>query len=422
MGNSVIAVVGNGIAGDQAAFAAKRTDPDARVVMLSREPHPLYSACVLAEYVAGEIPRSTVFLRSAEDYVRAGIEMRFSREVSSWSPEDRALRLDGEELVYDGLIIATGSRPFVPPIPGVDKEGVFALKSFDDAEGLRRMQGKAAVVVGAGPVGMEAAVAFRRLGWSVAVVELMDRILPRMLDAPLSESVKKHLEGRGVSVFLGERVEEIEGGVRVEAVRTDQRTLAADVVVLVIGMRPRVELAKAGGLALGPAGGIDTDETMSVGLPGVWACGDCAESKDLISGARGLHMLWNNARLQGQTAGANAAGARKRYAGSLNVTTVKMFDRAVGAVGAPAVDFPEGEARVLHRKSGDGELQLVFSGNRLAGVQGLDDLDRLGGLTAMMLNDVPIREALALGPRHSGGRRTWPLHGLEKELARLLDG
>jgi NADH oxidase (H2O2-forming) len=304
----------------------------------------------------------------------------------------------------------------------VGKDGVFALKSFDDAEGLRAIRGRSAVVVGAGPVGMEAAVAFRRMGWSVALVELMDRVLPRMLDAPLADSVRKQFEGMGVSVFLGERVEEISGGSRVEAVRTDQRTLPADVVVLVIGMRPRIELAKEGGLTLGPAGGIHTDAYMGAGLPDVWACGDCAESKDLISGANGLYMLWNNARLQGRTAGANAAGSEKRYPGSLNLTTVKMFDRAVASAGMPAADFPEGEARVFHRKDLNGELWLVLNEGRLVGVQGLGALDRLGGLTAMMLKGLNIRQTILKGPKPSAGRDMWPLHNFEKDLTRLLNG
>ncbi|MBI4776533.1 MAG: NAD(P)/FAD-dependent oxidoreductase [Deltaproteobacteria bacterium] len=422
MGNRVIAILGNGIAGDQAALAAKRTDPDARVVMLSRDAYPLYSACVLADYISGEIPRSTVFIRSVEDYAKAGIELLLSRDVASWLPENRLLRFDGEELPYDRLILATGSRPFIPPIPGVNKDGVFALKTFDDAEGLRAVRGRSAVVVGAGPVGMEAAVAFRRMGWSVALVELMDRVLPRMLDAPLANSVRKQFEGMGISVFLGERVEEISGGVRVESVRTDQRTLPADVVVLVIGMRPRIELARQAGLALGPAGGIRTDAHMGAGLPGVWACGDCAESKDLICGTNGLYMLWNNAKLQGHTAGANAAGSQKRYPGSLNVTTVKLFDRAVASAGAPAADLPEGATRVLHRKDPDGELWLVLREDRLVGVQGLGNVDRLGGLTSMMLKGLNIRRTILKGPKPSAGRDTWPLHTFEKDLMRLLNG
>ena len=422
MGNKVIAILGNGIAGDQTAVAAKKTDPDARVVMLSREPYPLYSACVLADYISGEIPRSTVFLRSEQDYAQAGIELLLSKDVVSWSPEDRLLRFDSEELLYDRLVLATGSQAFIPPIPGVDKDGVFALKTFADAEALRAIQGRSAVVVGAGPVGMEAAMAFRRMGWSVALVEFMDRVLPRMLDTPLSNSVTRLFEGMGISVFLEERVEEISGGTRVQAVRTDRRTLPADVVVLVIGMRPRIELAREGGLTLGPAGGIHTDACMGTSLPGVWACGDCVESKDLISGTNGLYMLWNNAKFQGHTAGANAAGSGKRFPGSLNVTTVKLFDRAVASVGIPAADLPEGETRVLHRKDLDGELWLVLKEDRLVGVQGLGALDRLGGLTAMMLKGLNIRETILKGPKPSAGRDMWPLHTLEKDLIRLLDG
>ncbi|OHE21329.1 MAG: hypothetical protein A2X95_03590 [Syntrophobacterales bacterium GWF2_56_9] len=190
---NVIAIVGNGIAGTEAADAARRTDPHARVIMVTKEPYPLYSACILADYIADRIPRQRVFLRTAEDYARAGIELMLARPVLDWSPERHMLYFDDGALRYDRLVIATGSRPLIPPVPGIEKDGFVALKTLRDADLLRMAHGKNAVVVGTGPVGIEAAIALRHRGWSVSVVEMLDRVLPRLFDLPLANTLKNRL-------------------------------------------------------------------------------------------------------------------------------------------------------------------------------------------------------------------------------------
>ena len=191
-----------------------------------------------------------------------------------WSAEEQLLHFDDGKLRYDRLVIATGSRPFVPDLPGFGKQGVVALKNLQDAEMLRAAQGSAAVMVGTGPVGIEAAIALRRRGWTVSLVELLDRVLPRLFDAPLAAALKKRLEDHGIDVFLGERVLEITGKTHAEGVKTDRRTLAADAVVLVIGMRPELSLVKKDEVALGSSGGIQVDRQMKTSRERVWACGD----------------------------------------------------------------------------------------------------------------------------------------------------
>jgi NADH oxidase (H2O2-forming) len=416
----VIAILGSGIAGDRAAFAARQTDPEARVVMVTREPYPLYSACVLADYAGGRIPKSDVFLRTIEDYSREGIDLLLARNVVRWSSEQRILSFDDEKLSYDRLVLATGSRPVIPPIPGLRKEGVCSLKTILDADLLRSASGRRLVVVGSGPVGIELAVAFRAMGWSVTLIELLDRLLPGLLDFPLAESVKKMLEAKGNHVLVEERVLEVLGGKLVEEIRTDQRRIPADIVALVAGMRPEVELAKEGGVQIGPKGGVLTSEHMGTSLDDVWACGDCAESRDLLTGLNGTYMRWNNARIQGWIAGANAAGGKLRYSGSLNVATVKIFDQAVSSLGMRALEFSEREVQVLHRKGSPEELWLVFKDNRLVGAQALGQTERLGGLIGVILR---CRDLLKIGPGGAGpwtGHELWPLYGMEQDILRLL--
>lgn len=416
----VIAVVGAGIAGDEAARAARAQAPGERVVLVTEEPHPLYSACVLADYLCAELPKDRVYLRGVEEYRELGVEFLPETPVTGWDPSGRRLQIPGGGIDYDRLVLATGSRPFIPPLPGADREGVVSLKTLEDAERIRDTRGRAAVVVGSGPVGIEAALALRELGWEVTIVELLDRVLPRIFDAPIAGRAVALLERAGVRVLVGEKVMEIQGERRVEGVRTDQRTLDAQLAVMVVGMRPEVTLAREGGVSLGSAGGIQVDPYLATSLPGVWACGDCVESEDRLTGRRGLHMLWNNARLQGRTAGANAAGDSRRYTGSLNVTTVNLEAQAAASVGHLAADLPAAEVELLHREGHDGALTLVVRGGRLVGAQVLGRTERLGGLLGLILTGGDLREALARPRTPQQRRQGWTLEGLRTELAELL--
>lgn len=291
-----------------------------------------------------------------------------------------------------------------------------SLKTFDDAEQLKQAAGKAAVVVGSGPVGIEAAVALRRRGWSVAIVELMDRILPRLFDGPLTERLGGYLQAAGIDLFTREKVEAIIGDGQVQGVQTDRRRLPADVVVLVIGMRPEIGLAQSGGLATGIGGGILVDASMETSQAGVWACGDCVVSQDMTTGREGLFMLWNNARLQGKVAGANAAGACRHYPGSLNVTTVNFFRQAAASVGMLAADVEEPDRQVFHRRRGWGEFWLVMDRHRPVGVQVIGKTERVGGLVGLITRRQDLRRKLRQTPAGSSGADAWALQGFRQEL------
>jgi NADH oxidase (H2O2-forming) len=417
----VIAVIGNGIAGFEAAYAARKTDPEARVVLLTKEPYPLYSACVLTDYIAGQIPKKKVFLRTTESYTQKGIELLLSTQVLDWNPQRRMLLLEDEELSYDRLIMATGSRPLIPSIPGIEKEGVLTLKTFQDADFMRTAKGKAAVVIGSGLVGIEAAGAFCRRGWSVSIIEIMDRILPRLFDTPLTEALTNRLVARGIQVRVKEKVAEILGEKHVGSVRTDQRTVPADIVVLVTGMIPEVTLAKQGGLAIGPVGGIRVNKYMHTSIEGIWACGDCAESEDLVTGRKGLFMRWDNARLQGRVAGANAAGASKRYPGSLNITTVNCFQEAAASIGMLASEHSHRKVETLHQKRSWGEVFLVLRNSHLVGVQVLGQTERVGSLVGIMLRSSDLRKILMRGPAPPGGREVWALKEIQRDVFQLTE-
>ncbi len=418
-----IAVVGGGIAGHEAAWAARRQDPDCRVLLFHEEAHPLYSACILADYLSGELPREKVFLLDPQEYHRAGVEFHARSSAIALDVSKRLLVLADQEVHYDSLVLATGSRPLLPPIEGAGLRGVHTLKTLADADQLAMALPRRAVVVGAGPVGLECALALAARGSKVHLVELLPRVLPRLLDEPLAEMVKALLEQKGIHVLTGQKVMEVQGSQKVEAVRTSSGFLEADAVILVLGMRPEVKLASQASLGLGASGGIAVDSLMATQAEQVWACGDCVESLDLINGRTGLHMLWGNAVLQGRVAGANAAGGRRRFLGALNVTTVRIGDKAVASVGMTAAELNSQGGRLLFKKDAWGNgMGILIADGKLRGAQMLGPVERIGGILRILLQGGSLghhmRDAQArrLGPESS---ILWPLRGLEAELKSL---
>ena len=364
-----VLILGGGIAGYSAAQAIKRTGHDVRVTVITEEPEPTYSACVFAEYIAGEIPRERVFIQGQDQVVLEPSEWMLGQKIMGIDPEQKSLQLEnGRTLGFDRLILATGSRALVPGLPGVHKEGVYCLKTLADAHGILEATGKSAVVVGSGPVGLEVAVALRKRGWDVSVIELLDNVLPRLFSPVHSRMIQSLLQGWGLRVLVGERLLGIEGGERVEAVVTDKRTLACQLVLLGIGMQPEAELAERAGLRAGGTGGVAVDAYMRTNNEDIFACGDCVESVDRLSGVPGLNMLWGNAKMQGTIAGLNSLGLGKKYPGALNLTTLKLHDTVAASVGE--VRIPDATYQESIRGHGEkSSIRLVVKEGIVKGIQ-----------------------------------------------------
>ncbi len=364
-----VLILGSGIAGYSAARAVQKAGGEVRVTMISEEPDPTYSACVFAEYISGEIPRERVFIKDREKAGPPPWDWIPDRKVERIALEPRTLVLDqGEPLPFDKLVLATGSRPLVPELPGFRKQGVYGLKTLADADRVLEARGTEAVVVGSGPVGLELAVALRKRGWNVTVVELLDRLLPRLFPPLHASMIQTLLEKQGIRIRLGERVTAVEGKESVQAVVTDRQTLPCQLVLLSIGMRPETGLAKRAGIRLGAQEGILVDPFMRTNHEDVFACGDCAETLDRLSGKIGLSMLWGNAKTQGAVAGMNSLGRKQRYPGSWNLTTLKLYDTlavSVGEVTPAETSFQE----IVKHEGQRYVVRLVAQEGLLKGVQ-----------------------------------------------------
>ncbi|MBU0968081.1 MAG: FAD-dependent oxidoreductase [Proteobacteria bacterium] len=348
-----ILIIGGVALGPKAASRAKRLDPTAEITLIDQDSVISYGGCGIPYYVSGDVAeaeglRSTSFhsLRDADYFAREkGFAVRTGTRALKIDRQKKELLVKDlnsgkdELLPYDKLVLATGSTPFVPPIPGADADGIFSVSDIHKAVAIksRLSQGRVgrAVVLGGGAIGLEMAEAMADL-WEVetTVVEMMDQILPRLIDKNISLMAQRHLEEKGVTVYTSERAASflVEDG-KVTGVKTDKRTIEADLVILSVGVRPNTQLARDAGLAIGSFGGIVVNKRMQTSDPNIYAGGDCVEMPDLVSGGSSFAPMGSLANRQGRVIGSNLAGKPETFDGMIGSFIIKLFDSCVSKTG-----------------------------------------------------------------------------------------
>ncbi|MBC8208261.1 MAG: FAD-dependent oxidoreductase [Desulfobulbaceae bacterium] len=348
-----IVIVGGVAAGPKAACRVKRLMQDAQVTIIDQDTLISYGGCGIPYYVSGDVSdeselRATSFhmVRDEAFFKNAkGVDVLSGTRAVAIDRQNKQVKVQsvasGEEreIPYDKLMLATGSQPFVLPIPGNDLDGVFTISNLHKAIEIKRRiaRGKVgkAVVIGGGAIGLEMAEALADL-WEVetTVLEFMDQVLPRIVDAPMAAMVVHHMRNKDVTVHLGEGAAEILGeDGQVTGVRTAQRTIDCDLVIMAAGVRPRSELAGAAGLQISPMGAIVVNERMQTSDPAIYAAGDCVEVMHLISGKKFYAPLGSLANKEGRVVGDNMAGIPSTFKGALGSFIMKAFDVCVGATG-----------------------------------------------------------------------------------------
>ncbi len=337
-----LVVIGGVAAGLSAAGRALRLEPDLRVTVFERTGYCSYTACGLPYFVGGVIgDHGDLVMRTPDQLAREGLDVRVRHEVTEIDCERRTVtvtELDsggGSTVDYDELIIATGAAP-VAPVPGVGLDGCFSLRTIEDALAisawLDSQQPVRGVIVGGGYIGLEMAEALLARGVATTILERQTEILP-LVDADIAAEVETELRRNGVEVITGCAVEAIEGDRRVRAVRADGVSRPAEIVVLGIGVRPDSALAAAAGLPLGRFGGVRVDPGMRTSVHGVWAAGDCCETRHLLHDEPAYIPLGTTANKQGRVAGSNIGGRDEQFGGVVGTSVLKVCDLQVGRTG-----------------------------------------------------------------------------------------
>ena len=340
-----LVVVGGVAAGTKAASRARRLDPEMEITVYQEEPEPSISECGLPYFLSGVVgTREELVARTPEKFARQDIEVLVRHRVERIDAAGKRLSVrdlttrDTFEDAYDRLVVATGARAVLPPIPGADLDGVFKLRFLTDSDAVRRYMEehspKRAVVVGGGYIGIEVAENLCRLGIEVSLIEGADRVA-LAYGSEVAERVEVELERHGVGAYTGTKVEDFLGEGRVRGVRFGDTELETDLVIVGVGIRPCVDLAEEAGAEIGPTGAIRVDEHMRTNLPDVWAAGDCLETKNLVSGKPVWVPLGDTANQMGRVAGTNAATGENvlEFPGVLGTGIFKVFDLGVGKTG-----------------------------------------------------------------------------------------
>ena len=337
-----VVIVGGVAGGASCAARLRRLDESAQIVMLEKGPYISFANCGLPYHVGGVIEeRGKLLLQTPESFhARFNVDVRVGSEVVSIDRAAKSVtvRKDGQEYTegYDVLVLSPGSTPVVPPIPGADSARVMPLWNIPDMDrivaSMKDGAARTAVVVGGGFIGLEMAENLRHAGLAVTLVEMMDQVMPTV-DFEMAQILHKHIADSGVKLALGERVvrfDEAEAGVKVV---TDKRTVAADIVILAIGVRPNSELAKSSGLEVNARGGIVVDDSLKTSDDSIYAVGDVVETEHFITHERTMIPLAGPANKMGRMAADNICGLNRKYRGTQGASVAKVFDLTVASTG-----------------------------------------------------------------------------------------
>ena len=330
-----VVVIGGSAAGLTAALTARRHYPEKRILVVRREAQVLVPCGI--PYIFGTLKSPEKNVMPDAPYEANNIEL-MKADVTELDREKKVLQTSEGSIQYDRLIMATGSLPIMPPIPGFDIDGVFAIqKDIDYLQGLldRLQSAKDVVIIGGGFIGIEFADEIKKMGnANVTIVEMMPHCLSLAYDDEFCIEMEEVLASRGINIKTAAKVEKIAGKDKVEAVRlADGTDVKADAVILGIGAVANVDLAKKVGLRIGLTGGIAVDQTMLTSDPSIFAAGDCAEKISFFGGRPTGLKLASIAQTEARIAGANLFGIKRQNYGTVGVWSTCVGNFALGTAG-----------------------------------------------------------------------------------------
>lgn len=335
-----IVIIGAHAAGLDVASAARKTDRTADITLITKEKKPAYSRCGLPFVIGGHIEKFDDLVVFPDRFYKM-MKLNLLTETTVTNVDSKAKTVDiadkdgnNDTLSYDSLVIATGADPFLPPIKGKEKNGVFVVRTIADGKKIDNAieTAKTAVIIGAGLIGLEVAVACLERGLKTTVVEFLPYVLPVLLDKDMADRVQKELEEKGLNIIVGKGAEEFLGNDKVNGVLVGGETIPADLVVVATGVRANVELAKNAGVELGQKG-IKANLQMETSIKDVYAVGDCVESIHLVTRRPVMSQLGTTAVKQAKVAGTNAAGGYSTFVGAMGSWITRLFETEIGGTG-----------------------------------------------------------------------------------------
>jgi NAD(P)H-nitrite reductase large subunit len=396
-------IIGGSAAAISAVEAIRSIEQESQIDLFSDEATPLFSRVLLPYYVAEELSKPLLNFRSADFFEQNKINAHIGVRVEEISIDSKTVRTEaGDQFPFDKLLLATGGKPIVPPIPGIDKEGISPLKTMADAEKIYRLQGKRAVVIGAGSIGVETSISLKRRGMEVTLLEQLGHVLPTVFDEEAASIIKKRIEGLGITTVTGEKTVQFTGNGQVKSVVTDSREIKCDIVVLAVGVKPAIELAQKVGIEIGVLGGIKVDSQMMTNLPDIYAAGDVTETYDIPRDSNWINAIWPCAVEQGRIAGLNMADRKILYEGSYRRNSIGNF------IGVPAISMGlthadtcsscEGgeEFQEIKKRTKDTYKKLILKKGRLVGAILVGQTQKAGLFSILLKRKINVADAISI--------------------------
>lgn len=378
-------IVGNSAAAIGCVEGIRQVDTKGSILIVSDEPHHTYSRPLISYLLWGKTDRQRMKYRPDSFYEDNKVDTLFGVKATALHPEEHTLELDnGETVTYGKLLLATGSRPFIPPMEGLDQvEKKFTFMTLNDALALEEAitPDSKVLIVGAGLIGLKCAEGIFEKVASLTVVDLANRILPSILDEEGSKLVQEYIEKKGVKFYLSDSVAKFEEGV---ARLNSGAEVEYDVVVIAVGVRPNVELAQQAGIDVNR--GILTDVHCATSAADVYAAGDCTVSHNIASDQDQILALLPNAYMQGETAGVEMAGGEANYDKAIPMN-------AMGMLGLHMITAGVYDGEVYKEQNCEGYKKLFVKDGKLKGYILIGDVIKRAGIyTSLIREQTPLDE------------------------------
>ncbi len=387
-------IIGNSARGVGAVEAIREVDKAGTITIVSDEPYPAYSRPLISEYLARKCSLQGMLYRRPDFYEKNNTQAILGQEVVELNIDKRTIKLkDGRIIAWEKLLLATGGLPIVLEMEGIELQGVFTFTTLDDAKAidqfLKNHRKVRAVVIGGGLIGVSVTEALVKRGIDVTVVEMKERILNTILDEEASALEEKALKQSGVEIITGHTVAKISSYLPGEVTGVyldDSRTMSCEMVVIAIGVQPRLELVSDSGIETNR--GIVVDRHMATSKPDVYACGDVAEAYDFVYGENRLTPIWPNAYIGGRIAGLNMAGMPAESAGGTAMNAMKYF--GLNIVSAGMVTPPDDSCEVISEQRDNIYRKVILKEGLIAGMVFAGDIEKTGIIFSLLKNRVNV--------------------------------
>ncbi len=382
-------IIGNSAAGIAAVEEIRKKDKKSKITVVSDEEYPSYCRCLISYYLAGDIKEEKVRYRADNFYKDNDVRLILNKKVISVDPKKSTISLsDKKQEGYDHLLIATGSSPKFPDISGIKKRGVFGFRTMADAKAIGALlpKAKTACILGGGLIGLKAAYALKKKGLGVKVIIKSKQVLSQVLDFDAAGFVQNRLEEHGIEILTGKDAAEVMGENDVEAVRLDDgKVINASLVIVCKGVSPNIDLVKGSGVKI--LTGIVAGESLATNEANIYAAGDVCETFDPVLGKPAVNALWPVAVEQGRIAGANMAGGKIAYDGSIGMNSLEFFGLPTVSLGIHKVSDPKDceEFKVSNAASSIYK-KLILRADRLVGAVLVGDI-RSSGLYLRLIRE-----------------------------------